>query len=48
MHWTTVLILAPIGYYYRLFAILTVLSYAGILYFILFSSKQIEPESITN
>ena len=48
MHWTTVLILAPIGYYYRFFAILTVLGYAGILYFILFSSKQITPESITN
>ncbi len=48
MHWTTVLILAPIGYYYRVFAILTILSYAAILYFILFSIKQISPESITN
>jgi hypothetical protein len=36
-HWVTVMILAPLGVYYRLFAVLATISYIGILYFILFS-----------
>lgn len=37
LHWVTVLLLAPLGCYFRPFAILATLCYVGILYVILFS-----------
>lgn len=40
MHWLTVMILAPLGIYYRPFAVLATISYIGILYVILFSKGK--------
>jgi hypothetical protein len=39
-HWFTVIILAPLGTYYRLFAVLATLCYVTILYLILLSGKK--------
>jgi hypothetical protein len=43
LHWLTVMVLAPLGEYYRVFAVLAPLAYLGILYMILFTSSG--PES---
>ncbi|MFO7557740.1 MAG: hypothetical protein R6X10_02830 [Desulfobacterales bacterium] len=40
MHWLTVMILAPLGIYYRPFAVLATISYICILYVILFSKGK--------
>ena len=40
MHWVTVMILAPLGIYYRPFAILATISYICILFVILFSKGK--------
>jgi len=37
VHWITAIVLAPLGTYYRSFALLTLIGYAFILYMILFS-----------
>ena len=39
LHWITTLIFAPLGKYYEIFALLTLLCYPSILCFILFSKK---------
>lgn len=40
LHWLTVLILCPLGFYSRFFAVVAVLSYVFILYFFLFRQGQ--------
>lgn len=44
LHWVTVLLFAPLGYYYRFFAVLAVACYVLLLYIFLFSkgTKSIE------
>lgn len=37
LHWVTVILLAPLGTYFRSFAVLTVICYAALLFMILFS-----------
>jgi len=46
LHWITVLLLAPSGKYYGIFAILAVVCYLSVLYFILFSQKTETDPSI--
>ncbi|MFH2045183.1 MAG: hypothetical protein ABIK92_08545 [Pseudomonadota bacterium] len=40
VHWITVVILAPLGYYFKPFAVFAVILYAVMLYFILFSRSS--------
>ncbi|HBN26980.1 MAG TPA: hypothetical protein DD405_05895 [Desulfobacteraceae bacterium] len=50
LHWITMLIFAPMGKFYGIFALLTLICYASILYFILFSKKAgtiCRPKSVT-
>lgn len=45
MHWVTVMALAPLGIYYRPFAVLAAISYVCVLFIILFSKENnIQPE----
>ncbi len=41
LHWVTVILLAPLGTYYRLFAALTMICYAVLLFMILFSRGHV-------
>ncbi len=43
LHWITVIFLAPLGTYYRHFAVLTMIGYAALLVMILFSKNQVRP-----
>jgi len=45
LHWVTVMLLAPLGYYYRFFAVITVLSYSFFLYYIFFTKGLGNPIS---
>ena len=46
LHWITAILLAPLGTYYRPFAILALMGYGVILYFIMFSQKGIGDSKI--
>lgn len=43
LHWITVLVFAPLGKFMPLFAILALGGYALLLFFLLFSKRQLEP-----
>ncbi len=43
LHWVTVLIFAPLGKYYPLFAVPALVGYALILFLLLFSKRQFQP-----
>ncbi|MBU2510868.1 hypothetical protein KJ966_06005 [bacterium] len=43
LHWITVLLFAPLGKEHPLFALLALLGYAMILFFLLFSRRQLSP-----
>lgn len=43
LHWVTVLIFAPLGKFQPLFAVLALVGYMLILYFLLFSKRQLSP-----
>jgi len=43
LHWVTVLIFAPLGKYQPVFAVLALVGYMMILYFLLFSKRQLSP-----
>lgn len=45
VHWLTVAILAPLGYYYRPFAVVALVCYAWVLYNMLFSHPSTGPYS---
>jgi len=42
LHWLTVLILCPLGYFSPFFAILAVLAYIRMLYIMLFNEGQVD------
>ena len=46
LHWVTVLILCPLGYFYPMFGVLAVFSYSWLLYTLLFKSGQVDEKLI--
>jgi hypothetical protein len=46
LHWLTVLILCPLGYFYEIAAIAAVLCYGRLLYLLLFSKGKIDPSVV--
>ncbi len=43
LHWVTVILLAPLGYYYKFFAVISVASYAFFLYHVFFTKGFSKP-----
>lgn len=46
LHWLTVLILCPLGYFYEIAAVAAVLCYGRLLYILLFSMGKIDPSVV--
>jgi hypothetical protein len=47
LHWLTVLVLCPLGYFYPLFAVMAVIGYSRLLYVLLFNHGAVDTDMIT-